>query len=56
MTEPSQIKSRQRVLDHGEVFTAQREVKAMLDLVIKENDYFERYFLYQYNISKARNK
>lgn len=27
-----QVKSRQRVADHGEVFTAQREVNAMLDL------------------------
>ena len=24
-----QVKSRQRVVDHGEVFTAEREVKAM---------------------------
>ena len=30
---PSQIKSKQRVIDHGEVFTAKREVNAMLDLV-----------------------
>ncbi len=30
---PSQIKSKQRVIDHGEVFTAQREVNAMIDLV-----------------------
>ena len=29
----SQIKSRQRVADHGEVFTNPREVNAMLDLV-----------------------
>ena len=28
-----QVKSRQRVADHGEVFTAEREVKAMCDLV-----------------------
>ena len=28
-----QVKSRARVADHGEVFTAQREVNAMLDLV-----------------------
>ena len=28
-----QVKSRKRVTDHGEVFTAQREVNAMLDLV-----------------------
>lgn len=29
----SQTKSKKRVADHGEVFTAEREVKAMLDLV-----------------------
>ena len=34
MTE--QVKSRQRVADHGEVFTAEREVKAMCDLVADE--------------------
>lgn len=28
-----QVKSRQRVVDHGEVFTAEREVRAMCDLV-----------------------
>lgn len=28
-----QIKSKQRVRDHGEVFTAEREVKAMCDLI-----------------------
>ena len=28
-----QIKSRQRVADHGEVFTADREVNAMIDLI-----------------------
>ena len=27
----SQTKSKQRVRDHGEVFTAEREVKAMCD-------------------------
>ncbi len=31
-----QVKSRQRVADHGEVFTAEREVKAMCDLVLPE--------------------
>ena len=31
-----QIKSRQRVADHGEVFTGEREVKAMCDLVAGE--------------------
>lgn len=32
-TEQGQVKSRARVRDHGEVFTAEREVKAMCDLV-----------------------
>jgi type I restriction-modification system DNA methylase subunit len=31
-----QVKSKQRVADHGEVFTAEREVKAMCDLVSDE--------------------
>ena len=33
-----QVKSKQRVADHGEVFTAEREVKAMCDLVAQECD------------------
>ena len=33
-----QVKSREYVADHGEVFTAEREVNAMLDLV-KEPSY-----------------
>ena len=32
----TQVKSKQRVADHGEVFTAEREVKAMCDLVADE--------------------
>ena len=32
------MKSKQRVADHGEVFTAEREVNAMLDLVKQETD------------------
>ena len=31
-----QIKSKKRVADHGEVFTAERDVNAMLDLVKQE--------------------
>lgn len=31
-----QIKSKKRVQDHGEVFTAEREVKAMCDLIPEE--------------------
>ena len=33
-----QIKSRKRVVDHGEVFTNEREVKAMCDLVKDETE------------------
>lgn len=36
MPKNTQIKSRQRVKDHAEVFTAEREVKAMCDLVDDE--------------------
>ena len=41
----SQIKSKQRVADHGEVFTNEREVKAMLDLVKHETERIESRFL-----------
>lgn len=40
-----QIKSKQRVVDHGEVFTSEREVHAMLDLVKQETDRIESRFL-----------
>lgn len=40
-----QIKSRQRVADHGEVFTAEREVKAMCDLVRDETERIDSRFL-----------
>lgn len=40
-----QIKSRQRVADHGEVFTAEREVKAMCDLVEQETARIDSRFL-----------
>lgn len=40
-----QIKSKQRVNDHGEVFTPQREVNAMLDFVKQETDRIESRFL-----------
>ncbi len=33
MENGTQVKSKKRVADHGEVFTAEREVNAMLDLV-----------------------
>jgi len=40
-----QVKSKQRVADHGEVFTAQREVNAMLDLVKDETERIDSRFL-----------
>ena len=40
-----QVKSKQRVTDHGEVFTAEREVKAMCDLVGRECDRIDSRFL-----------
>ena len=40
-----QVKSRQRVVDHGEVFTAEREVNAMLDLVKTETERIDSRFL-----------
>lgn len=41
----SQIKSKKRVADRGEVFTAEREVKAMCDLVAQECDRVDSRFL-----------
>ncbi len=41
----SQIKSRKRVVDHGEVFTNEREVNAMLDLVKDETVRIDSRFL-----------
>lgn len=40
-----QVKSKKRVADHGEVFTAEREVKAMCDLVKQETERIESRFL-----------
>lgn len=40
-----QIKSRDRVVDHGEVFTNEREVNAMLDMVASECERIESRFL-----------
>ncbi len=40
-----QVKSKQRVADHGEVFTAEREVNAMLDLVKPETERVDSRFL-----------
>lgn len=41
----SQVKSKKRVADHGEVFTAEREVHAMLDLVKQETERIDSRFL-----------
>lgn len=55
-----QVKSKQRVAEHGEVFTAEREVKAMCDLVSQECDRIDSRFLdmktprlIQFNYSSA---
>lgn len=44
-TTDKQVKSKQRVADHGEVFTSEREVKAMLDLVRQETEKSDSRFL-----------
>ena len=41
----SQIKNKQRVQNHGEVFTAEREVNAMLNLVAAEAESIDSTFL-----------
>ncbi|MCK4947829.1 MAG: SAM-dependent DNA methyltransferase [Candidatus Aureabacteria bacterium] len=43
--EEKQVVSRKRVTDHGEVYTAKREVNAMLDLVKQETERIESRFL-----------
>jgi SAM-dependent methyltransferase len=40
-----QVKSKQRVADHGEVLTSKREVNAMLDLVKSETERIDSRFL-----------
>lgn len=45
MIKTVQSKSKQRVADHGEVFTSDREVNAMLDLVKQETDRIDSRFL-----------
>lgn len=44
-TEKKQVKSKQRVTDHGEVFTNTREVNAMLDMVKQETERIDSKFL-----------
>ena len=39
-----QVVSKQRVADHGEVYTHSREVNAMLDLVKQETERIESRF------------
>lgn len=41
----TQVKSKKRVSDHGEVFTNEREVNAMLDLVKQETERIDSRFL-----------
>jgi len=43
--EHGQVKSRQRVSDHGEVYTKPREVNAMIDLVKQETERIDSRFL-----------
>ena len=40
-----QVKSKERVAEHGEVFTAEREVEAMCDLVRQETERIDSRFL-----------
>jgi hypothetical protein len=44
-TQETQVKSKQRIADHGEVYTNEREVNAMLDLVSQETERIESTFL-----------
>lgn len=44
-TSDKQIVSRERVIDRGEVLTGEREVNAMLDLVLRETQRIESRFL-----------
>jgi hypothetical protein len=45
MNETKQVKTKKRVADHGEVFTSDREVNAMLDLVKQETERIDSRFL-----------
>lgn len=45
LAETKQVKSKKRVADHGEVFTNEREVNAMLDLVKHETERIDSRFL-----------
>ncbi|MEG1668689.1 DNA methyltransferase [Chryseobacterium sp.] len=45
MEDNIQVKSKKRVADHGEVFTNEREVNAMLDMVRQETERIDSRFL-----------
>lgn len=45
MNNTKQVKTKKRVADHGEVFTSDREVNAMLDLVKQETERIDSRFL-----------
>jgi hypothetical protein len=45
ISDSKQVKSKKRVADHGEVFTNEREVNAMLDLVQQETERIDSRFL-----------
>ena len=45
MNNTKQVKTKKRVTDHGEVFTSDREVNAMLDLVKQETERIDSRFL-----------
>ena len=45
MSNSKQVKTKKRVTDHGEVFTSDREVNAMLDLVKQETERIDSRFL-----------
>ena len=45
MSTNNQVKSKKRVTDHGEVFTSEREVNAMLNLVKDETERIDSRFL-----------
>lgn len=45
MNDTKQVKTKKRVADHGEVFTSDREVNAMLELVKQETERIDSRFL-----------
>lgn len=45
MNDTKQVKTKKRVADHGEVFTSDREVNAMLDLLKQETERIDSRFL-----------